>query len=474
MISRIIKHEWRTLCADKTVWLLSALLLVVIAYGLWNGASWARSRAEIVQRARTDEARKMSELQRFARQIEAGAPVPARHNPTDASEVALNDARRYALLPPAPLSVLSVGQSDLLPSHFKITAQSKNTWNNSEEIENPVNLLAGRFDLAFAVIFLMPLCILALSYNLLSGEREGGTLALLLSQGVPLWKLLWGKIAARFFLLMGLIFGFSLLGLLFTGMKGDGAHVVEWMALVALYAAFWFALAGFVNLWGRHSASNAMTLLACWLGWVLLVPALVGITASQIYPVPSRLELIGASRAAAAEAASQSNGIVAHYYEDHPDLAPRQQPGKPNSFVRTFAVQELVARRVEPLLARYDAQLQKQQGVVNQLRFLSPAIVTQEAMNDLAGTGTARYRRFSAQANSFHDAYRGYFRPKAFALVPLTSSNYDTIPRFEWREEPSSEVAGRVLPGILALALGTLALLFWALARGRRPDVAGL
>ncbi len=469
MINRIVKHEWRSLCADKTVWILSALLLILVSYGVWNGASWARFRGDTMQRAQLEESRKMGEMQTMTRQIEAGAPAPESHAPTDATGVALFDGTRYALLPPAPLSVLAIGQSDLYPSHFKITAQSKSTWSNSEEIENPVNLLAGRFDMAFVIVFLMPICILAVSYNLLSGERENGTLAMLLSQGVPLSKLLWGKIVARFLLVTGLVLGFSLLGLVLSGATAQsGAQILQWIILVLLYAAFWFALAGLVNVRGQNSASNAMTLLACWLGLVLIVPSLVGVAASELYPVPSRLELIQASRQAAADAANQRGGVMARYYEDHPELAPKtRQTGAPNPYLRFFATQEVMARRIEPLLARYDAQLAKQQAVVNRFRFFSPAIVTQEAMNDLAGTGSARYGQFARQTNQFHDDYRDYFRPKAFGLVKLTSSDYDAMPRFEWREETTSEVATRVLPAIGALLLGTLALsaLVFALAR---------
>ena len=132
MINRIIKHEWRSLTADRTVWILSALLLTMVSYALWNGASWARFRADTVQRAQLEETQKMGAMQELARQIEAGAPTPKAHAPTDATAVALFDGTRYALLPPTPLSVTAIGQSDLYPSHFKITAQSKGTWSNSE------------------------------------------------------------------------------------------------------------------------------------------------------------------------------------------------------------------------------------------------------------------------------------------------------------------------------------------------------
>ena len=316
----------------------------------------------------------------------------------------------------------------------------------------------------------MPICILAISYNLLSGERENGTLALLLSQGVPMGNLVWAKIAARFLLVVGLILGFSLAGFALTGAATqNGAQITQWAILVICYAAFWFALAGLVNVRGKNSASNAMTLLGCWLGLVLLVPSLVGVAASALYPIPSRLELIQASRQAAADAAIQRGGVMARYYEDHPELAPKTpQTGAPNSYLRFYATQEVMARSTEPLLARYDAQLAKQQALVNRFRFLSPAIVTQESLNDLAGTGSARYRSFSRQANQFHDDYRDYFRPKAFGLITLTSSDYDEMPRFEWREETTGEVARRVLPAIAALLIGTIALSALTFAFARR------
>ena len=46
------------------------------------------------------------------------------------------------------------------------------------EVESPLNLMVGRFDLTFVVIYLLPLLVLALSFNVLSEEREQGTLAL--------------------------------------------------------------------------------------------------------------------------------------------------------------------------------------------------------------------------------------------------------------------------------------------------------
>ena len=60
----------------------------------------------------------------------------------------------------------------------------------NNELENPVNLMTGAFDIAFVVIFLLPIFILAISYDLLSSERERGTLAMILAHPISLKELM--------------------------------------------------------------------------------------------------------------------------------------------------------------------------------------------------------------------------------------------------------------------------------------------
>lgn len=118
---------------------------------------------------------------------------------------------------------------------------------------------------------------------------------------------------------------------------------------------------------------------------------------------------------------------------------------------RTYAVQEEVDREIQPVLARYDEQLQKQQNLVNGLRFLSPAIIMQEALNDVSGTGNARYNHFLGLVKSYHADWQNYFIPRVFQKTKLTAATYDAAPRFDWQEESSNTVASRVLFGLLGI-----------------------
>ena len=121
------------------------------------------------------------------------------------------------MLPPGPLAPLAIGQSDLLPYYFKVSTDARENIVAATELENPQRLLVGRFDLAFVLIYLYPLLILGITYNMLSAEKEQGTLALALSQPVSLSTLVTGKVTLRALLLVGIVVVFSAVALAAAG-----------------------------------------------------------------------------------------------------------------------------------------------------------------------------------------------------------------------------------------------------------------
>jgi len=186
---------------------------------------------------------------------------------------------RYVSMPPAALGRLAIGQSDLYPYYFKVSTNSNQTFLNNDEVENPVHLLAGRFDLAFVILYLFPLVILAFSYNIVSAEKEAGTLAMTLAQPVTLRKVVLAKVALRATFVIALATILSVAGVVIGGANifAEGAliRLLFWIGVTTAYGAFWFALAIGINALGRHSATNAMTLAGLWLLFVVIVPSVL-------------------------------------------------------------------------------------------------------------------------------------------------------------------------------------------------------
>lgn len=452
MFARILKHEWRLLATDGSLWLVVGIFAVAIAYGTFNGARWVRFQHTAIAETAREEAERFAAQEAAIARLTRGelklSPFADPRNPQTAGG---RLGARYAVMPPSPLAALSIGQSDLLPYYVKVTTDSKETITGGAEIENPQRLLTGRIDLAFVIIYLYPLLVLAFSYNLLSAEKEQGTLALTVSQPVSLARIAIGKLTVRFGVFVVTLAVLAGVAALVAGIdvRAEGAVVraVLWLVAVAAYGLVWFALAVGVASFGRPSATNAIVLASTWLALVVLIPSLLNIGAATAYPVPSRVEMIQAMREASDEANRQGAALLARYYDDHPELAAGSAERAMNDFYAIrVAVTADVESRVRPVLDRYERQLSAQQRVVARLRILSPAILMQEALNDLAGTSAVRHQHFLAQVGHFHAQWRDHFVPMILRKEQL--GGYADLPRFVFRDEPTGAVLSRVAASV--------------------------
>jgi ABC-2 type transport system permease protein len=464
MLTRIIRHEWRVLRADRTLWVLSALLVALVAYAYRNGAQWERAQRETLARVLADDSTRLATLAERIVDIESGrvAPPSAFQNPTLPAPVGRSLGTRAAVLPPAPLAATAVGQGDLFPSYAIVSTAAGDPFLRTPSIENPLHLLAGRFDVAFVVVFLLPLLLLAIGYGLLSQEREDGTLALLLTQPLSPRRLVTGKLLARFVLVVGVLAVATGLALLLGGAELGAPGALRdlglWLAVVSTYAAFWLLLVAVVNGRGRSSAENAMTLATAWLVLTILLPSALNVTATMRYPVPSRAEMIGVEREAAEEAQQQGAALLAAFYQDHPELAPASADAGPVNFAaQSWAVQEEVERVTAPVRAQYDQQAERQRALIRQFRFLSPALLAQEALQDIAGTGEVRYRTFREDVGALRGAFREFIGAKIVRNVPFTSADVVALPSFDARRVIDASHTTRVLANLLGLLVPAVA-----------------
>jgi ABC-2 type transport system permease protein len=473
MIVRIVRHEWRLLAADRTAAVVSVAFGLLLLGAAASGASWARAQRtaldEVVER---QDARYVESRAEVAKASTAGAAAPE-WGPGNAGYLG-SFVGRYAVQPPAPLAALAIGQSDLYAPYSRVTARLREAVAAGDQTANPLLLMTGQFDLAFALIYLYPLFVLAIAYDLTSGEREDGTLRLVASQPIRLRQLVTGKVLARGTVVLLPALLAPLAALAFAGGSvgpGAGLRLLLWSFAVAAYGLLWFGLAVLVNAAGRRPAFNALALASTWLALVVVAPAAINVAVTSAYPIPSRVEFINAARAATDRARVEGSRVLGRFIEEHPEFSVAGDAMK-NASLLQAARDDEIERDVAPVVARFEAQLARQHGAVAWLRYLSPAALLQGVLVDAAGTGFDRYRHFFQQADAFHEQWREHFQPLLFANRALTPADYDQLPAFAYREEAIADVAGRTVGPLLVLVALAASLLAFGLARFSAYPVA--
>jgi ABC-2 type transport system permease protein len=64
-----------------------------------------------------------------------------------------------------------------------------------------------------------------------------------------------------------------------------------------------------------------VTLAATWLALTMLLPAAINLAVKTLAPMPSRIDLIIALRAATDAATAARSRLLSAFYQDHPELA---------------------------------------------------------------------------------------------------------------------------------------------------------
>ena len=245
-------------------------------------------------------------------------------------------------------------------------------------------------------------------------------------------------------------------------------RLLAWFAVTAAYCAFWGALAGLVAARNQGSDSNALVLLLAWAVITLLLPAMIGIAAQTISPIPSRMEYVTTARAAENAANAQGRELLQGYLLDHPEIEATEKSAVA-PFIKTFVlVQQRVEAAVAPVRAEFDARLEQQQRIGGALAWLSPASLVQTALAELAGSSLARQRRFETEASALRGSWLVALEAPIIAGRRLTAEEFEALPRPAFTETTAGQALRQVAgPTLLLLAYAALAAL---LARRRFRD----
>ncbi len=354
-----------------------------------------------------------------------------------------------AVVAPQPLSIFARGLDEVLDRGYTITAFLGITPHDRQTPAVSLFSLVAAPDLLYVVKVMLSLIALLLAYDSVSGERERGTLRLVLSFSVSrgevvAGKMLGGLVTATLPFLLAV--AASVTALRVAGgvdLGGEQALRLALMLASALvYASLFFALGVLVSALSRFSAQSLVILLFAWAVVVFAVPNLGHLIAARLRPLPSA----ESQEALRMQAFARSRFLSIR-------SGGRDPAGSPEAFNGEYD------RLVEQYRARLDALV----STSRRLCRLSPAASLTYVFTDLAGTGVHDLRRLNGQLMQY----------KAAQLSALTAGGDRGAvppPRFGYLAEGLGGVWRRVMPDLLLLVVTAALLFLAALAAALRTD----
>ncbi len=319
-----------------------------------------------------------------------------------------------AVVEPRRLSVFAKGLDEDLDRGYTVTAYDGI---QPHEWQTPVARIFSLFappDLLYIVKALLSLIALLFAYDAVSGEKESGTLKMVLSGSLSRGEFAAGKLLGGltavllpfFALWIAMLIALATRPLLaFTA--ADFARLGLMFLATVLYITAFFSLGVLVSAWSRTSAAALVILLFFWAAIVFAVPSAGNLIAEQVSPPPS-----AETQELLRRQAFVKNRFIAIQSPSH------DRQGSFKAFNSDYD------RLVEDYRVRLDATIATSKNLCR----LSPAATLTYLLTDLAGTGLSEQRRLGLALMEFksrnmwaltHQTVRDVTPYSAFEFPPL-------------------------------------------------------
>ncbi len=393
----------------------------------------------------------------------------------------------FAFRPPSLLSFFDPGADRYSGNLLFLEAHRQNTANFSEARQSPLLMRFGEWSPALVMQQVLPLLIIFLGYATLAGERESGRLRLLLVQGASGRQLLFGKLLAHLGVLACVILPTVLLALLTVWQLGDARNFGDALGLLLIYGCwllFWVLISVYVSSWLTRARDSLWLLLGIWMLMIVVAPRLIGGVATQLYPLPTRVELAARMSAEMAKIGDSHNPDDPHFARFREQVL--RQYGVSRIDDLPINYKGLVMREGERISSELFAQLmqevnaseQQQSHFVRQAGWAFPLLALRSVSMALAGSDRAHAQHFADSAEQFryaliqslNDLQARHVQYHDDANQRLTAQTWDQLPQYQW-SAPAREtvLAGQGLV-LLTLPIWCLFLLLLCYRSGRRVE----
>jgi len=357
---------------------------------------------------------------------------------------------------PSRFAPLSLGLRDVNPYNLKVRMLALEGQLYDSDISNPATLALGHFDLAFLLVFLYPLLIIAFTHNTLSSEQEQGIWPLLCSQPISPRKVLAVKANLRFLPIVAVWLLTLLVSVVWLRLPLD--RRIGFVLLTSLaYLLFWFATSWFVMSFRRSSNFNALTLLGGWLTLTILLPAGLNVVLVTFLPVPEAFAVTVNQREGYHSQWDRPKAeTMQRFFQRYPEYASFQAPAEKFSWGWYYAAQQLGDEEAAASSAQLRAKLQQRQQWTQRLAWFVPTINAQAAFNQITQTELDNHLAYLDSVRSFHEQVRKYFYPAMMRNDAPLAINWRELPHHRFHDEAQSVSFPLTSLSLLALSAALL------------------
>ncbi len=370
------------------------------------------------------------------------------------SELAVTIDRR-----PSLLSIFCEGFDKRFAGAESVSYTQIPTISVGQVEKNPLMAALGSIDLVAIVETVLGLLVLLFAYDVVSGEREQGTLAQALANSVPRHVILAGQyLGGMLTVLPVFLIGMVIAVLILTNSPSASLAARDWALLglmvfiSALYLSVLFLAGMLISTLTKRSSTSLVAVLFFWVFFVVLLPHAAANMAYSLHPIESKAVVDARARNLETElwrrlqAYADGRPRPVHRWEFIKDRSV-YTGGIPYPIRLYYAPREVMLWELEGLryclpmhmdyaekeyglYHDYEISLAAQASLARVLAGMSPAWIYYHAASSLAGTDTGSFLRFLDQSRRYRSDLIRYVQDKGGLLSGpyFTRVDIDRLP----------------------------------------------
>ena len=333
---------------------------------------------------------------------------------------------RFTLIKkPTSLSAVSIGQSDVNPLLQAVNIRNLEGQKHDTDFENPSLLISGNLDLGFVIIYLFPLVLIAMTFNLYSEEKELGTWRILSAQTPNKLSFLFKKMGIRILFIFVILIALLLIAVFTLKIPLDTNF---WALCVQsiLYLLFWSTLCLFVVSFQKNSNFNALSLISIWIVLTILIPAIVTNYVLNKYQVPEALKAMIEQRDGYHEKWDLAKNVTMEpFFKVYPQFKKYTVPEDKFSWIWYYGMQFMGDFESKASSLEMKEKILFRKKFSETVALFVPTIHTQLVFNKLAATNMESHLNFLEELSKFHKKLSLDFYANIFEEQPADSIDWD-------------------------------------------------